>query len=515
MLCNDARLVRTGEKLQAHGDPTELALLIAGERAGLVHSDTQRQLPRLDAIPFDSAHMFRATLHGSDEGGVIYKVGAVERVLERCAYMLDRKGTKIAVDRALILGVMTGMAERGLRVLACARREVERGHPNLEHKHVAEGLTLLGLVGMMDPPRPEVVNAVHRCQEAGIAVKMITGDHLVTARVIAKQVGIKNYQAAITGRELETVPDERLPEVAAATAVFARVAPDQKLRLVKALQAHGHVVAMTGDGVNDAPALKQADIGVAMGISGTETAKSAADMVLTDDNFATIEAAVEEGRNVFDNLRKFIVWNLPTNAGESAILLLAIALGITLPMLPLQILWLNLAETIVLGLTLVFEPKEPGLMHRSPRDPRAPLLGLALLMRTGLVTLVMLVGAFWLFIWELGLVGESVAQARTAVVNVLVLVELAYLFNCRSLHRPCFGEGFFGNRWLFLGAAVMLAGQLFFTYAPLMNRLFHTAPIGVDAWIRILAVAAGSFVIVELEKWLRYGRNHGAAATPE
>lgn len=248
-----------------------------------------------------------------------------------------------------------------------------------------------------------------------------------------------------------------------------------------------------------------------MGVAGTEVAKNAADMVLTDDNFATIEAAVEEGRSVFDNLRKFIVWNLPTNAGESAILLLAIGLGTTLPILPLQLLWLNLAESIILGLTLVFEPKEPGLMDRPPRDPRQPLLGFALLMRMGLVTLAMLVGAFWLFGWELGRPGESVAQARTAVVNVLVLVELAYLFNCRSLHRPCFSKGFLANRWVFVGGAVMLVAQMLFTYAPVMNRLFHTAPIGAEAWLRIVAVAAAVFVLVELEKWLRFGRGRNGA----
>jgi magnesium-transporting ATPase (P-type) len=311
------------------------------------------------------------------------------------------------------------------------------------------------------------------------------------------------------------VTDDDLPEVAERTAVFARVAPEQKLRLVRALRSRGHVVAMTGDGVNDAPALKQADIGIAMGIGGTEVAKSAADMVLTDDNFATIEAAVEEGRGVYDNLTKFIVWNLPTNAGEAAILLVAIFFGTIIPAVPLQLLWINLAETIILGLTLVFEPKEAGLMRRPPRDPKKPLLGYALAMRTGLVTIVMTTGAFWLFAWELNRAGESVAEARTSVVNVIVLVELAYLFNCRSLHRPCFSAGFFSNRWAFIGACAMLAAQLLFTYAPVMNRLFHSAPISGESWLRIVGVAVTVFVIVELEKWVRYGRGRGKHKLPE
>ncbi len=240
------------------------------------------------------------------------------------------------IDRATVHEVMAGMGARGLRVVACARRDVEAGHAKLEHDHVAAGLTFLGLIGMMDPPRPEAIAAVRRCQEAGIAVKMITGDHLITARVIARQIGLNNHDSAITGRELEKISDEDLPEIAESTTVFARVAPEQKLRLVGALQAQGNIVTMTGDGVNDAPALKQANIGIAMGVAGTEVAKNAADMILTDDNFATIEAAVEEGRGVFDNLTKFIVWTLPTNAGEASILTLAIMLATALFTLPLH-----------------------------------------------------------------------------------------------------------------------------------------------------------------------------------
>jgi len=520
VLCNDSRVTRQEGKLEIHGDPTELALLIAGEKGGFTRAKTHRDSPRLDSIPFESVRMYRATLHEAGAARMIYKVGAVERVLERCSHALDRNGALVPVDKAAVLAAVIAMASRGLRVLACARREVKSDHATLEHSHVAEGLTFLGLQGMIDPPRREVVTAVRHCREAGVAVKMITGDHLVTARAIAEQIGLvgrgdSQEPIAVSGRELDNVSDADLPDLVERTAVFARVEPEQKLRLVRALQSRGHVVAMTGDGVNDAPALRQADIGVAMGISGTEVAKSAADMVLTDDNFATIEAAVEEGRGVFDNLTKFIVWTLPTNAGEASILLVSIVLGVTLPALPVQLLWVNLATAVLLGLMLVFEPKETGLMQRPPRDPARPLLTVALVMRTLLVTLVMLAGAFWLFAWEYSRAGETIAEARTAVINVIVMVEIAYLFSCRSLKYGVFAGGFFRNRWAFVGAFGMVGAQLLFTYWPVMNRLFHTAPINGESWLRIVGVAATVFTIVEFEKWVRYGHGRGAKALPE
>ena len=521
VLSNDAHIVCDEDgQLKVQGDPTEAALLVAGAKGGLIHADTHRASPRVDEISFASEHMFHATLHDAQTGRVIYKVGAVERLLERCADALDEQGRVVALDQAAIHRAVEAMAARGLRVLAFVRRHVDAGHTKLEHHHVASGLTFLGLQGMIDPPRAEAIEAVRQCLAAGIAVKMITGDHLVTARAIAEQVGLRGHEMtgkliAISGRELETLSDAELPEVAERTAVFARVAPEQKLRLVRALQSRGHIVAMTGDGVNDAPALKQADIGVAMGISGTEVAKRAAAMVLTDDNFASIEAAVEEGRGVFDNLTKFIVWTLPTNAGAALILLTAVALGGTLPALPVQFLWVNMTTAVLLGLTLVFEPKEQGLMQRPPRDPQKPLLTVGLALRTGLVSLVMLAGAYWLFFCESHVAGEPLAAARTSVINVIVLVELAYLFNCRSLNRPFFASGVFSNPWAIAGALAMLAAQLFFTYAPLMNTLFHTAPIGAGSWLRIAGVAASVLVVVEIEKWLRYGRRRGNPVAPE
>ena len=284
--------------------------------------------------------------------------------------------------------------------------------------------------------------------------------------------------------------------------MFARVSPAQKLRLVEALQERGHVVAMTGDGVNDAPALRQASIGVAMGRGGTEVAKDAADMVLTDDDFATIEAAVEEGRGVFDNLTKFITWTLPTNIGEGLVILVAIALGTALPILPTQILWINMTTAVALGLMLAFEPKEAGIMTRPPRDPGQALLTRALVGRILLVSGMLVASAWWLFEWELDN-GASLAEARTAALNLFVVVEAFYLFSCRSLTRSVWRIGFFSNRWLILGVAVQALAQLAITYLPAMNSVFQTAPIGLDVWVRILAIAAGVSAVVGVEKWLR------------
>ncbi len=508
VLCNDSQLGTEEGRTTIEGDPTEAALLVAGAKAGLMHAEVRAAAPLVDMIPFESEHMFRATLHRADgESRRIYKVGAVERLLDRCDEVMQADGGTAPIDRVAIRAEVEAMAARGLRVLAFARRHAEGDQERLEHEDVQSGLTFLGLQGMIDPPRPEAIAAIATCRRAGIQVKMITGDHALTAKVIAERIGLVDPGAeadAITGLELEKVPDAELPALAEKTEVFARVTPEQKLRLVQALQARGHVVAMTGDGVNDAPALKQADIGVAMGISGTDVAKGAADMILTDDNFASIQAAVEEGRGVFDNLRKFIVWTLPTNLGEGGIILVAILLGLTLPVLPVQVLWINMTTALLLGLMLVFEPKEPGLMDRPPRDPQRPLLTFPLFMRTALVSLIIVGGGFWVFHLEMAASGETVAEARTAVVNTIVMVEAAYLFGCRSLRHSVFAIGLFTNPFTFAGAAAMILLQLFFTYAPPMNALFYSAPLDGGTWLRILAIALFAFAAVELEKWLRF-----------
>lgn len=508
LLCNDALLALEHGKVRVHGDPTEAALIVSAEKAGFLHAETHGQMPRLDAIPFEAERQSMATLHKLHEEGVIYKKGAVERLLERSSTALDATGREIPIDKEAIRHAAEGMAAKGLRVLAFARRKADSNQKHLTDAHVASGLTFLGLQGMMDPPRQEAIAAIVRCQKAGISVKMITGDHLLTAKAVAQKMNLTSAAGAsraLTGRELDQIPDPLLPEAAEQTEVFARIAPEQKLRLVRALQTRGHVVAMTGDGVNDAPALKQADIGIAMGITGTEVAKGAADMILTDDNFASIEAAVEEGRCVFDNLSKFIIWTLPTNVGEAIILLTAILFGTALPALPVQLLWINMATSIFLGLVLVFESKEPGLMLRRPRDPREPILTFPLFMRTGLVALLMLAGAFTLFVWELE-TGADIAEARTIVVNVIVMTEIFYLLNCRSLTHSMFSIGIASNRWLPWGVGAMIIAQLFFTYLPAMNRLFHSAPVPADAWLRILGIGLLIYLAVGLEKWVRFSR---------
>lgn len=510
LLCNDSRMSKTEDGWQVEGDPTEGALITSAAKAGLSTETFQREFPRIDAIPFESERQYMATLHdaGPNRPRPVYLKGAVESLLPRCDTALGAAGDRTELNAGDIQERVQEMADKGLRVLAFARVDLPASASSVTHEDTAAGLTFLGLQGMLDPPRPEAVEAVRVCQTAGIRVKMITGDHAGTASAIARKIGLDGadgtdaWQTAITGKAITELSDTELIEAVEHTAVFARVAPEQKLRLVEALQVKGNIVAMTGDGVNDAPALRQANIGVAMGITGTEVSKEAADMVLTDDNFASIGAAVEEGRGVFDNLTKFIVWTLPTNIGEGLVILAAIFAGVTLPILPVQILWINMTTAVLLGLMLAFEPKEPGIMMRPPRDPNRPILTRELMGRILLVGTLLLVGSFGLFKWEL-MAGASVTEARTVAVNVFVMVELFYLFNCRSLTKSMFRLGFFSNPPLFGGVAIMLILQALYTYLPAMNWMFHSAPISPEAWGRILAVALISSFVVGVEKWLR------------
>ncbi|MEW8029177.1 MAG: cation-transporting P-type ATPase [Candidatus Thiodiazotropha sp.] len=510
LLCNDSRLIHNDDKWVIEGDPTEAALVSAALKAGLTVERSERDFPRVDTIPFESEHHYMATLHQtvSEAHGIIYLKGSVESIVSRCHDALDSSGDRIPLDPILIDQQVQEMAVRGLRVLAFARMIPDTLTSSVSHTDVKEGLTFLGLQAMMDPPRQEAISSVRACQQAGVQVKMITGDHVVTAGAIAHQIGLdgatndKIDNFAVSGQTLTELSDQNLVDTAGKIAVFARVTPEQKLRLVEALQTHGHVVAMTGDGVNDAPALKQADIGVAMGMGGTEVAKEAADMVLTDDNFSTIEAAVEEGRAVFDNLVKFISWTLPTNVGEGLVILLAVFLGVALPITPVQILWINMTTAVLLGLMLAFEDKEPGIMSRPPRRPETPVITRELAIRIGLVSIMLVAGAFGLFEWVLRQ-GQSLEIARTVAVNMFVFGELFYLFNCRSLRYNMFQLGVFSNRWLILGVIVMAGLQLLMTYTPTMNLLFGTAPIGLVEWSLILSGGLTIYSVVGFEKWLR------------
>jgi Ca2+-transporting ATPase len=508
VLCNDAIVVETENEWKVEGDPTEAALVVAARKAQLERDHLAAVLPRLDAIPFESQYQYMATLHGNPDSRVVYLKGGVESILSRCSNTFSRTGELVALESDALCRAAEHMAEKGLRVLAFASIDSARSDTALEHDDVAGGLTFLGLQGMIDPPRPEAVAAVKVCQAAGIRVKMITGDHAITATAIARQIGLigKNGELdqslTLNGRDIEILSDTELIAAVERSVVFARVAPEQKLRLVVALQSAGNVVAMTGDGVNDAPALRQANIGVAMGKTGTEVARESADMLLTDDNFSTIEAAIEEGRGVYDNLVKFITWTLPTNLGEGFVIMAAVFAGVQLPISPVQILWINMTTAVLLGLMLAFEPKETGIMSRSPLDPRQPLLTWELGSRIVLVGFLLLVGSFGLFEWELHQ-GSSVVAARTCAVNVFVFGEIFYLFNCRSLRHSMFRIGLFSNRWVLGGVILMVLLQLLFTYLPAMNFAFGSHPIGLREWGLILSTSFIVYIVIEVEKWIR------------
>ncbi len=514
ILCNDASLKKTDRGWKVEGDPTEGALIASGMKAGYDRQQLEQGIPRLDTIPFESERQYMASLHEQGDGKprVIYVKGSIESICVECNMIFGPDGQPDLPGHETIMDWVESMADMGLRVLPFVRKEAATEKTEITHEDVSQGIEFLGLQGMIDPPRPEAVEAVEACAAAGIRVKMITGDHVSTAAAIARQMGLcgescsYHTREVLTGKEIAGLHDEDLVEEADRTAVFARVSPEQKLRLVEGLQKRENVVAMTGDGVNDAPALRQANIGVAMGITGTEVSKEAADMLLTDDNFATIKASVEEGRGVFDNLIKFITWTLPTNGGEGLVIMAAVIMGTRLPILPLQVLWINMTTALLLGLMLAFEPKEPGIMKRPPRDPRTPILTRPLILRIVLVSVLLVIGAFGLF--ELNLIrhGKDEDLARTMAVNVFVFGEMFYLFNCRSITYPFWTLGFWSNRFFWAGVAVMTLLQLIYTYVPLFNTIFHSAPMGLLDWSMVLGNSLMIFIAVEIEKWLRRRR---------
>ncbi|MDP1879125.1 MAG: HAD-IC family P-type ATPase [Actinomycetota bacterium] len=505
VLCNDAALASASGG-QPVGDPTEVALLAAAGAQGIHADEWTAKWPRIDEIPFDSDRRFMATLHDIPDAAanVVVVKGATEEVIGLCGCQRSAGGRDEPLDRAAVEEPLTDFGDRALRVIAFASGPAPKAWSFQDERLPDSPLTFLGLQAMEDPPRPESIRAVAACHRAGIAVKMITGDHARTAQAIARQIGLGHAAhgdpTVMTGDQMADLGIDRLAERIADVDVFARVSAEQKLRLVEALQHTGHVVAMTGDGINDAPALKQADIGIAMGQGGTEVAKEAAAMVLVDDNFASIEAAVEEGRSVFDNLTKFVAWTLPTNLGEGLVVLAAIVTGAALPITPVQILWINMTTAVALGLMLAFEPAEDGIMDRPPRPPRQPILTATLVRRILLVGALMLVGAFGAF--ELTLAaGGSIEAARTVAVNAFVAMEIGYLFNCRALDRSVLSVGLFSNRLLLAGVAITVILQLAFTYAPFMNVAFQSEPIPAVAWAPVLALGAAVYAFVGLEKW--------------
>ncbi|MCG5516711.1 MULTISPECIES: cation-transporting P-type ATPase [unclassified Ectothiorhodospira] len=505
LLSNDSELVEQEGRWTVQGDPTEGALITSALKAGMDPPPLRRELKRVDAIPFESDRQYMATLHRHEAGHRIYMKGSAERVIAHCDRIMTADGELRPLDSKRLHEQADQLAAQGLRVLAFAMRESDLDHLQVPDPERAEDrLIFLGLQAMIDPPREAVVHSVETCRQAGIRVKMITGDHALTARAIAERIGIlrdgeQASQQVLTGRELGNMTPTELARASEEVSVFARVAPEQKLQLVEALQAQGHVVAMTGDGVNDAPALKRANIGVAMGINGTEVSRDASDMVLADDNFSSIEAAVEEGRNVFDNLLKFITWILPTNLGQGLVIMVAVLLGVTLPVLPVQALWLNMTTAVFLGLMLAFEPREPGIMGRAPRQTNMPILNGETIGRIFSVSALLLLGAFGLFQWSL-VQGASIEEARTLAVSLFVVVQSFFLLNCRSLTRSVFQTHPFSNHWIWWGITGMAVAQLLFVYTPFMNLLFQSAPLSLSQWGLILAYGVVVLLLVELEK---------------
>lgn len=500
LLCNDAALINKNGEWNIDGDPTEGALLVSARKAMLFQEEEKQKFPRDDVLPFESEQQYMATLHHDHHGnGFIFLKGAPEKIIDLCALLEGDEQNNFKKEdweeKAIAL------ASDGSRVLAIAYMNVTQEQDALSFSDIEQGgFTLLGLVGMLDPVRQEAVEALNACREAGITVKMITGDHVQTAKSIGNKIDLGDV--AYTGLELNKLNDEEFDQVAKNTNIFARVSPEHKLRLVQSLQRQGEVTAMTGDGVNDAPALKQADVGIAMGITGTEVSKDAADMVVTDDNFASIANAVEEGRTVFNNLKKTIMFILPTNGGECLVIIWAILTGGLLPVLPLHVLWINMITAVALAVTLAFEPVEARTMALPPRNPKTSLIEAGLLWRIILVSVAMAFGTYTLFTLET-IQGASVNEARTVAVNTMVFFEIFYVFNTRYLKKNVLSiEGLFGNKVILIGVAVVVIFQMLFTYTSLCHQLFKTAPISISSWLNILLVSFGLFLIVEFEKFI-------------
>ncbi|MFL1485490.1 cation-translocating P-type ATPase [Marinobacter sp. LN3S78] len=505
-LCNDAHLDFREGSPHIQGDPMEAALKVFAHKAAFDIEASASAWPREDEIPFDTQTRFMATLNHDHHGhSVVYLKGAPERILDMCKAECAADGTTAVLDRDRWDQVIADLASEGLRVLALARKSVPRGTTDLAVEDLDAGVELLGLVGLLDPPRQEAIRAISDCHDAGIRVKMITGDHALTAGAIARKLGLRNSERVLTGKELDGLSAEELQQLATDVDVFARTSPEHKLRLVEALQAQHGVVAMTGDGVNDAPALKRADVGIAMGVKGSEAAREASSVVLLDDNFASIAAAVREGRTVYTNLKKGIAFMLPINGGESISLITALLLGLTLPISALQILWVNMVSSVVLAMTLAFEPPEPDVMKQPPRPREQSLLQGFLVWRVFFVSLLFLVGIFAAWFWAMHLHGDQ-SVARTLAVNTLVAMEVFYLFAVRYLDTPSITlRGVLGTPVVLGAVAAIVALQLLFTYLPWFHDTFESSPLSLEMLVFAGLAGVVVLVILEIETRIRRG----------
>ncbi len=509
VLCSDANIIYETNNFSISGDPTEVALVVAASKAGIVIDDLRQTNPRKDVIPFDSEKQYMATLHDN----IIIK-GAPEVILKRCSEHIGG----IRLDAQNIISQTERLGSKGMRVLAIAQKKWnETNHYDLSIDDVESGFQFIGLIGMIDPPRTEAIEAIKACHNAGITVKMITGDHRATARAIGLELGLSHNGNVVTGVNLSKMDEIELDETIRTTNIFARVAPEHKLRLVKALQSNNEIVAMTGDGVNDAPSLKQSNVGVAMGITGTSVSKESADIVLADDNFSSIAAAVEEGRRVYDNLLKSLAFLLPTNLGLAFILVYGIMFfpfnpitnELLLPMLPTQLLWINLVAAVALALPLAFEVKEPNVMNRPPRKPNEALFNSFVTFRVFFVSLLMTTGTILLFNWEYAYSlktgmpqADALAKSQTIAVTFIIIFQIFYMINCRSLKDSVWKIGFFSNKIIFWGIAAILFCQALFMYTPFMRKVFHTSPLDLRELLISLAAGSVIFLIIGFEKWL-------------
>ncbi|MDK3018385.1 cation-transporting P-type ATPase [Pseudodonghicola flavimaris] len=503
-LCNDAVLQQADQGWRVEGDPMEGALMALAGKITRDGADPFAAWARLDEIPFDAAHRYMAVLHQAPDGArALHVKGAPEAVLALCRDQLEPGDRRAPLNTSFWFRQVEELANEGQRVIAVAMAPAAAGEDMLDMANLKGRLTLIGLIGLIDPPREEAIAAVADCHAAGIGVKMITGDHAATARAIGERIGLKNCDRVLTGADIEAMDDSDLAAAASETDIFARTSPKHKLRLVAALQSRGLTVAMTGDGVNDAPALKRADAGIAMGQKGSAAAKEAAELVLADDNFASIAAAVREGRTVYDNIKKVISWTLPTNGGEAITIIVALFAGMPLPITAVQILWVNLITAITLGIALAFERSEEGTMRRPPRPRDEPLLTGNLVWTILLVSFLCLVAVFGVYSYAHDQ-GYSEALSRTMAMNMLVVQEIFYLFFIRNIYGTSLTwQAVKGTPMVWASVLTVTAAQFAVTYLPPLQRVFGTEAVPFRDGVLIVAIGVVFFALIEIEKQMR------------